>query len=89
MLKLIGVELSLFQTLTCVFLLKKLRECVFLIFFKYVARPFKYIKSYDDSRPSKYITYLDSDNLYGCAISQYLLYSGFKWLNQKEGDGLM
>ena len=36
------------------------------------------------SKESKYITYLDANNLYGYAMSQYLPYYGFKWLNQKE-----
>ena len=27
--------------------------------------------------------YLDANNLYDWAMSQYLPYSGFKWLNQK------
>ena len=44
----------------------------------------KYMKSCDDSKPSKFITYLDANNLHGWAMSQYLLYSGFKSLNQKE-----
>ena len=43
----------------------------------------KYIKSYDNNKPSKYVTYLDENNLYGWAVSQYLPYSKFKWLNQK------
>ena len=30
------------------------------------------------------ITYLDENNLCGWALSQYLPYSGFKWLNHKE-----
>ena len=47
----------------------------------------KYMKCYDSSEKSKYITYLDANNLYGWAMSQYLPYSRFKWLNQKEiGD---
>ena len=33
---------------------------------------------YDNSKPSKYITYLDINNLYGWEMSQYLPYSGFK-----------
>ena len=44
------------------------------------------MQSHDNSKPSKYITYLDSNNLYGWAMSQYLPYDGFKQLNQKEID---
>ena len=32
------------------------------------------------------IMYLDANNLYGWAMSQYLPYSKLKWLNQKEID---
>ena len=42
------------------------------------------MKSYDNEKPSKYITYLDANNLYGWAMSQYLTYSGFKLLNKKK-----
>ena len=42
------------------------------------------MKSYDSSKKSIYIIYLDANNLYDWAMSQYLPYSGFKWLNQKE-----
>ena len=28
--------------------------------------------------------YLDSNNLYGYVMSQYLPYNEFKWLNKKE-----
>ena len=43
----------------------------------------KYMKSYDNEKPSKYITNLDANNLYGWAMSQYLTYSRFKLLNKK------
>ena len=46
----------------------------------------KYIECYDSSKESKYITYLDANNLYGWEMCQYLPYNGFKWLNQKEID---
>ena len=42
------------------------------------------MKCYDSSEGSKFIMYLDRNNLYGLAMSQYLPYSGFKWSNQKE-----
>ena len=32
----------------------------------------KYMQSYDDKKPSKYITYLDAKNLYAWTVSQYL-----------------
>ena len=38
------------------------------------------MKNYDHTKPSKYILYLDMNNLYGWAMSGYLPYSGFKWL---------
>ena len=44
------------------------------------------MKFYDDSKPSKYMMYLDANNLYGWEMSQYLPYSDFKWLSQKEID---
>ena len=42
------------------------------------------MKCYDSRKENKYIMYLDGNNLYNYAMSQYLLYTGFKWLNQKE-----
>ena len=47
------------------------------------------MQPYDANKSSKFITYLDANNLYGWAMSQYLLYSGFKWLNQKEINKLL
>ena len=57
----------------------------------YIAKRFnkannKYMHHYDDKKPSKYITLLDANNLYGCAMSQYLPYGDVKWFNQKEID---
>ena len=40
----------------------------------------KYMKNYDPKKPSKFITYLDMNNLYGWAMSSYLPYGRFKWL---------
>ena len=42
------------------------------------------MRSYDSNKESKFIMYLDANNLYGWATSQYLPYREFKWLNKKE-----
>ena len=44
----------------------------------------KYMKEYDEKAPSKYIMYLDANNLYGWAMSQHLPTSNFKWMTDKE-----
>ena len=44
----------------------------------------EYIKEYDEKAPSKYIMYLDANNIYGWAMSQYLPTGGFRWLTEKE-----
>ena len=44
----------------------------------------KYIKECDEKAPSKYIMYLDANNLYGWAMSQYLPTGNFKWMTDKE-----
>ena len=44
----------------------------------------KYMKEYNRKKPSKYIMYLDANNLYGWAMSQYLPYGSFKWLSDEE-----
>ena len=44
----------------------------------------KYMKEYDEKAPSKYIMYLDTNNLYGWAMSQYLSTGNFKWMTDKE-----
>ena len=45
----------------------------------------KYMKKYDKSKESSYIQYLDGNNLYGAAMSEKLLISGFKWVNDISG----
>ena len=44
----------------------------------------KYMKEYNEKVPSKYIMYLDANNLYGWAMSQYLPTGNFKWMGDKE-----
>ena len=46
----------------------------------------KYLKSYDPKQKSKHIIYLDTNNLYGYALSKFLLTSRFKWIDPKNVD---
>ena len=57
--------------------------------FNYIANRYgnannKYMKEYNEKAPSKYIMYLDANNLYGWAMSQYLPTGNFKWMTDKE-----
>ena len=43
----------------------------------------EYCQGYDKEKPKKYILYLDMNNLYGHAMSQYLPYANFKWVKNR------
>ena len=40
------------------------------------------MKNEDPTKPSKYIRYLDKNNLYGWGMSRYHPYRGYKWLKK-------
>ena len=43
------------------------------------------MKDYNPKKSSKFITYLDVNNLYGWVMTNYLPYGGFKWLKNVDG----
>ena len=43
-----------------------------------------YMSGYDSSKLSKYIMYLDVNNLYGYAMCQCLPTGGFRWMTEKQ-----
>ena len=47
------------------------------------------MNDYDPKKPSTFITYLDMNNLYHLAMSEYLPYGGFKWLKNLDGFDIM
>ena len=49
----------------------------------------KYMKNFDPNKPSKFIQYLDANNLYGWAMSQSLPTNGFKWMNNLTKEKVM
>ena len=79
--------MNLFQILRCINSLRKAQEKEFHILLTdtaYSKVSNKYLKSYDPKQKPKYIKYLDTNNLYGYAMSKFLQASGFKWLDPKE-----
>ena len=85
MLKMTGVKLEKISDIDMYLFIKKgLREGTSYISKRYSKANNKYMKSYDPTKPPKWITYLDMNNLYGQAISGYLPYGGFKWLKNVD-----
>ena len=81
MLKMSGVILEkMSHSDMYLFIEKGLRGGISYIAKRYNEANSKYMKNYDPTKLSKYIEYLDKNNLYGWAMSGYLPYSGFKWL---------
>ena len=52
---------------------------------RYVKANNKYLSDYDSNKPSKFITYLDKNNLYGWSMSEYLPYKEFEWVENVDG----
>ena len=85
MLKMTYIKLELITDIDMFqFIEKGMRGGISYIANRYGKGNNKYIKSYDKTKPSKYIMYLDSNNLYGWAMSQYLPTCSFRWMTDKQ-----
>ena len=84
-LKMTGIQSNLISDIDMhLFIEKAVRGGTSCISKRYSKANNKYMKCYDSSEESKFIMYLDANNLHGWGMSRYLPHSGFKWLNQKE-----
>ena len=85
MLKMTSIKLELMTDIDMFqFIEKGLRGGISYIANRYGKANNKYMKEYDEKAPSKYIMYLDANNLYGWAMSQYLPTGGFKWMTENN-----
>ena len=63
---------------------KGIRGGVSTIMKRYAESNHKYFSDYDKNQISKFIEYLDANNLYGWTMSQPLPYKNFKWMSENE-----
>ena len=85
-LKVTNVELELLSDMDMLLMVEKgIRGGVSMISNRYGKSNNQYMDDrYDASKPTKYITYLDANNLYGWAMSKPLPTHGFKWMELSE-----
>jgi len=79
MLKKTNIELELFTDVDdYTWIQKNLKGGVSCSMKRFAKANNKHMKNYDPSLPSSHIVYLDANNLYGWAMSQYLPLNNFK-----------
>ena len=85
-LKITGIELELLSETNMLLMFEKgIRGGISIISNRYGRANNKYMqKGFNKNKPSKYLMYLDANNLYGCAMSEKLPTHGFKWLTGGE-----
>ena len=88
LLKITGVELELLTNPDMLLMIKHrihVRGGISMISNRYGKANNIYMEEeYDKSKPSKYITYLDANNLYGWAMCRKMPTHGFKWMDKNE-----
>ena len=84
MLKMTNIKLELMTDIDMFQFIEKGLRGISYIANRYGEANNKYMKEYDEKAPSKYIMYLDANNLYGWAMSQYLPTGGFRWMTEKQ-----
>ena len=85
MLKMTDIKLELMIDVNIYqFIVKGMRGGISYIANRYGKANNKYMKDYDEKSPSKYIMYLDANNLYGWEMSQYLPTGNFRWMTDKK-----
>ena len=88
-LKMTGVNLELLSNIDMLLMIEKgIRGGISIISNRYGKANNKYMKDFNKKEPSKYLMYVDANNLYGCAMSQKLPVHSFKWMTNKEIENI-
>ena len=89
-LKITDIDLELLSDPNMLLMFEKgIRGGISIISNRYGEANNKYMrKGFNKNKPSKYLMYLDANNLYGCAMSEKLPTHGFKWLSCGEMEKL-
>ena len=89
-LKITDIDLELLSNPNMLLMFEKgIRGGISIISNRYGEANNKYMrKGFNKNKPSKYLMYLDANNLYGCAMSEKLPTHGFKWLSCGEMEKL-
>ena len=90
MLKMVNIELEKISDIDkYLFIGKEVRGGFSYIAKRYAKANNKYLNDYDPKKLSTFLSYLDMNNLYGWAMSEYLPYGRLKWLKNIEKFDIM